>query len=99
MIELALGDIPSRLRCWVLGTLGIFFVHWLPPSWLLLVFCRATFRFGIRISAADACLAVGDCPEEASFDRGVPTVFTEEAGMFRVPSLGGIGGFEEEWRR
>jgi len=32
MIELAIGDIPSRLRCWVLGTLGIFFVHWLPPS-------------------------------------------------------------------
>ena len=83
---------PLLSRCWVLGTLGMFSAQ----SSLALCFAWSasleTIRFDIRGSG-------GDRFSTASFGRGVLTTFIPGVVGFGDPSLGGTGGFEEEWRR
>jgi hypothetical protein len=75
----------------VLGTLGRLTIHSSLTSDLVSVFSLDIFRLDARASAL-ARLSV------SSFVRGVPTVLTDAGDMLGVPSLGGIGGFEDDWR-
>lgn len=87
-----LCNLPFGFRCWVLGTLGNDLAHSLEISsfcFPVSVFSAfATFRFDKRDSVG-----------RLSVDRGAPTCFTEAAGIGGDPLFGGIGGFEDEFRR
>jgi hypothetical protein len=63
------------------------------PSGTCSILSRGILRFDKRDSAP------GLFSLEATLDLGVPTVFTDALGTFAGPSLGGIGGLEDDCRR
>ena len=82
--------LPFGSKCCVLGTLGRSIAHSSLPSATSSFLSRCIFRLDNRDSAPGRFWLL------PSLGRGVPTVFTEGFVTFAAPSLGGIGGLEDD---